>query len=228
MDIHKPKPWRGRPEFLKEIGTIVIGVLIALGAEQTVEWLHVQRQIADARDALRDEISHDATSVAYSMEEDRCVLSWFARLGAWAKGGARPDGSGLRRSMAIYPTAVWDIAKAGAVPHMALKEQLAYAGIYSGFQNYNAIVERERSDAQKIISYQDQERLTPAQASGLLEAIAATRPVMTGKIRIGPVLIEEARKLGAGPKPLPAAARQELEAFCATAGAPPPRWPPGA
>ena len=39
MDIHKPKPWRGWPEFLKEIGTIVIGVLIALGAEQGVEWV---------------------------------------------------------------------------------------------------------------------------------------------------------------------------------------------
>ena len=36
MDIHKPKPWHGVREFLKEIGTIVIGVLIALGEFKVV------------------------------------------------------------------------------------------------------------------------------------------------------------------------------------------------
>jgi len=50
MDIHKPKPWRGWPEFLKEIGTIVIGVLIALAAEQAVEWLH-WRHLAEQDEA---------------------------------------------------------------------------------------------------------------------------------------------------------------------------------
>ena len=40
MDIHKPKPWHNVREFLKEYVIIVIGVLTALGAEQTVEWLH--------------------------------------------------------------------------------------------------------------------------------------------------------------------------------------------
>ena len=42
MDIHKPKPWRSWPELVKEIGAIVIGVLIALGAEQAVERVHRQ------------------------------------------------------------------------------------------------------------------------------------------------------------------------------------------
>lgn len=227
MDIHKPKPWHGWPEFLKEFGTIVLGVMVALGAEQAVEWVHVQHQIEDARAALREELSSDATTVVYSLEEDRCVGVWFERLRAWAKGGPRPDGSRLRRSMSIYSTTVWDIAKTGAVPHMALKEQLAYASIYNGFQNYNAIVDRERSDAQKVISYQDQDQLTPAQATSLLEAIAATRPVMVGKLRIGPFLIDGARRLGAPPKQIPAAARQEVERLCAAAGASPPKWPAG-
>jgi len=33
MDIHKPKPWHGWREFLKEYGIIVLGVLTALGLE---------------------------------------------------------------------------------------------------------------------------------------------------------------------------------------------------
>ena len=53
MDIHKPKPWHGWREFLKEIGTIVIGVLIALGAEQVVEWLHWRHEVQVARETIR-------------------------------------------------------------------------------------------------------------------------------------------------------------------------------
>jgi hypothetical protein len=34
MDIHKPKPWHGWREFLKEYATLVIGVLTALAFQQ--------------------------------------------------------------------------------------------------------------------------------------------------------------------------------------------------
>ncbi|HEY8004225.1 MAG TPA: hypothetical protein VIE16_08355, partial [Phenylobacterium sp.] len=63
MDIHKPKPWRGLREFLKEIGTIVIGVLIALGAEAVVENLHERRLSDEAREAIRDELRIDLGSL---------------------------------------------------------------------------------------------------------------------------------------------------------------------
>ena len=44
MDIHKPKSIRNWREFLTEIGTIVLGVSIALAAEQAVEWWHWRGQ----------------------------------------------------------------------------------------------------------------------------------------------------------------------------------------
>src|SRR6185437_10385130 len=44
MDIHKPKPWHGLREFLKEYVIIVVGVLTALGAEAVVEWAHWRHQ----------------------------------------------------------------------------------------------------------------------------------------------------------------------------------------
>lgn len=52
MDVHKPKPWHNWREFLAEIATIVIGVLIALGAEQAVEWLHWRREVEAERGSL--------------------------------------------------------------------------------------------------------------------------------------------------------------------------------
>ncbi|HVZ27710.1 MAG TPA: hypothetical protein VG798_03560 [Rhizomicrobium sp.] len=47
MDLHKPRAWHGWRDFLKEFGTIVLGVSVALGAEQAMEWLHRQHRIAD-------------------------------------------------------------------------------------------------------------------------------------------------------------------------------------
>jgi hypothetical protein len=49
MDIHKPKPWRGWREFLKEYAIIVVGVLTALAAEQGAEWHHWNHQVEVAR-----------------------------------------------------------------------------------------------------------------------------------------------------------------------------------
>ena len=66
MDIHKPKPWHGWRELLKEIGTIVIGVLVAIAFEQTVEWLHWRHKLADANAAVRFELHDDDLPQAYA------------------------------------------------------------------------------------------------------------------------------------------------------------------
>lgn len=66
LDIHKPKPVHSWREFLSEIGVIVIGVLIALSAEQAVEWLHWRHKLADAEAALRIELHDDDLPQAYT------------------------------------------------------------------------------------------------------------------------------------------------------------------
>ena len=64
MHFRLPKPLHGWREFTGEVGIIVIGVLIALGAEQVVEHFNHQRQVDLARDAIRDELGN-AAEVAY-------------------------------------------------------------------------------------------------------------------------------------------------------------------
>jgi hypothetical protein len=53
LDVHPPHApthtWR---DFFIHIATIVIGLLIAVGLEQTVEWLHRRHQVAETRHAL--------------------------------------------------------------------------------------------------------------------------------------------------------------------------------
>jgi hypothetical protein len=65
MEIHKPKPFHNWREFLTEIGVVVLGVGIALAAEQSVEALHWQGRIADARRAMTAELRDDDGPQAY-------------------------------------------------------------------------------------------------------------------------------------------------------------------
>jgi len=56
---HKPKPVHGWREFVGEYAIIVLGVLTALAAEQSVEWLHWQTEVSAARKAITQEIQEN-------------------------------------------------------------------------------------------------------------------------------------------------------------------------
>lgn len=59
MEVHAPDhaihTWR---EFLVHMGTICLGLLIAIGLEQTVEWMHRRHETAE----LRRELAEDTTA----------------------------------------------------------------------------------------------------------------------------------------------------------------------
>jgi hypothetical protein len=65
LDVHPPEHAAHTfRDFLIHIATIVIGLLIAIGLEQTVELLHHRTQIRETREALTRE--HDANLRAYT------------------------------------------------------------------------------------------------------------------------------------------------------------------
>lgn len=90
MDIPKPKPWRGGPEFLKEIGTIVIGVLIALAGEQIVETLNWRHKTAEAEAGLRRELAVDLSFAAEQQGLGACANRYIDLLQR-AVAANRPD-----------------------------------------------------------------------------------------------------------------------------------------
>ena len=56
IDVHPPHEsvhtWK---DFFIHIATIVVGLLIAVGLEQSVEWLHCQHEVHDLRESLTQE-----------------------------------------------------------------------------------------------------------------------------------------------------------------------------
>ncbi len=153
MEIHRPKPVHNWREFLKEVGIIVLGVLIALSAEQTVEWLRWRYEASQAEGRLHQ----DAASILFGMVErleiqkcqDRRLMlirdrllasgsSWSAMAPFYTSGP--PAGSTYAHPMRSWPTTSWSNAVAStAATHLPDERLSHYAEIF-------AAAEREAND----------------------------------------------------------------------------------
>jgi hypothetical protein len=66
MEVHKPHPIHSLREFLKEVGIIVLGVVIALAAEQAVEAIHWHKKVSEAAESMRLELRDDDGPQAFA------------------------------------------------------------------------------------------------------------------------------------------------------------------
>ena len=102
MEIHKPKPFHGWRELLKEVAIIVLGVLIALGAEQLVEAIHWQHKMHELRAAMTNELTGDDAPEAYfRLAMHDCLERYLDHLQAAAEAGA--DRTSLAALAGPYP-----------------------------------------------------------------------------------------------------------------------------
>jgi hypothetical protein len=141
MDIHKPKPWHGFREFLKEYLIIVVGVLTALGAEQAVEWLHWRHVVEDARAGLHLGLQRLLHEAAEREAESGCLGDEFANLRTLL---SRSEASGRLEPIARIRSPIrsawtfhsYDTIVSGQIlPHLSLGERGAMITI-SGWSEY--------------------------------------------------------------------------------------------
>jgi hypothetical protein len=153
MEVHRPKPVHHWREFLKEVGIIVLGVLIALGAEQSVEWLNWRAKADQAEIHLR----RDAASILFDMLErleiqkcqdgrltlirDRLLASgpvWSGMTPFYTSGP--PAGSTYAHPMRPWPRTSWLNAVAStAAMHLPDAKLDDYSAIFGA-------AEREAND----------------------------------------------------------------------------------
>ena len=80
MHIHKPKPLHGIRELLSEISVIVVGILLALTLEQTVESLHWRHKVHQAEARLRAELGYDISFAAQFDVLQPCADAYLERM----------------------------------------------------------------------------------------------------------------------------------------------------
>jgi type II secretory pathway pseudopilin PulG len=82
LHFHLPKPLHGWREFVGEVGIIVIGVLIALGAEQLIETLHWQQAARQASHAIQLELAAQQVDAAERLAVQPCLTGQLNALAA--------------------------------------------------------------------------------------------------------------------------------------------------
>jgi hypothetical protein len=214
MDIHKPKPWHGLREFLKEFGTIVLGVLVALSAEQAVELLHREQEVGEARQALRDEMTADATLLKLDVEQLPCVQARLDRITAWANGGDFPPAN-LGLAGVELSASAWDEAKAAAVSRMPLSQRIAYDKFYAAVRDRNETTHDERVALSQLGRYMAQPHVPPEERVRALEDVAYAKLHVLLVAGYDRAMLDQAKAMGATPGPYDRARLGAVQELCA-------------
>ncbi len=141
VEIHKPKPVHNWREFLIELGTITLGVLIALVAEQTAQAFHDHQRVAQARENLYTEIAANLGQIAFREGTEGCISRRLSEveglIRALANGSQQPVWLGHPTLFLMTNSQYTAAAQSGSVSLLSNPEQVRYAAIYAGFEEYS-------------------------------------------------------------------------------------------
>ena len=165
MHFHLPKPLHGWREFVGEVGIIVIGVLIALGAEQVVESLHWRNQLRQFDAAMDAEVASDLATYQYRLKQEGCVARRIGELERWrasARDGAVPPLAVEigRPSVLTIKDTVWQ-THGDAMAHMPLDRRLNYADIYNLYETTRDELIEERDVWRGLAAFNHVGTITP-------------------------------------------------------------------
>jgi hypothetical protein len=145
LDVHPPHQsahtW---PDFFIHIATIVVGLLIAVGLEQTVEYLHLRHTMREAREHIRDEVKVNQRVLKSDQDEMARLLARMNHnlelLRAAGKPNAEPDATlDFTWNQQNFFDAAYNGAKeSGALSRMPYNESATYEDAYSGVTIHTA------------------------------------------------------------------------------------------
>ena len=170
MHLHLPKPMHGWRAFVGEVGIIVIGVLIALGAEQLVEAAHRKEEAAEADDSIRSELGFNLGRLQSRSTIYPCVNRRIEEIQALLDRAAdQPDISapswiGRPQSWA-FASSQWQAeSQAGRAALIDPHRLSAYAVMYARMQDLGDEMTLEQTDWARLRTLERVRRLDPAEA----------------------------------------------------------------
>src|SRR5690349_1426820 len=141
MDEPKLKPARKWRTFLLEFGTIVLGVSVALAAQQAAEWWNWRGQVVQARAAIRAEMAvNNLTFYAFRVAIGPCMERKTneaeAAIAALQAHRAPPPLPGFRNGLrSLLNDSEWQTARASQVlTHFPAGEMTLMSSYYAALQ----------------------------------------------------------------------------------------------
>jgi len=202
MEIHKPKPFHDWREFLSEVLIIILGVSIALAAEQAIEALHWHHKIETIEDAMRAELLEDDLPQAYTRAViNHCLVAQLDALQAAARPGA--NGTRFAALAADYypPYRTWDMfalatgQQSDLSTHMSSERLGAWSLAYSVVPGMGRVQEAEK-DALRLLhrSHFRGRKLSQADADQINDAIDDLRTYNVSMTAGGRVMLVNAQR----------------------------------
>lgn len=183
MHFHLPKPLHGWREFAGEVGIIVLGVLIALAAEQVVEAMHWRSVVSQTRQALDRELAYDLGVMQSRVEEGPCIARRLSELGTVFRRHANGVPLALKGPLGQpqFPhieSSVWETVVAdGTASHMPLDLRLRYSRTYSGIFWFRDKTDEESEAWSHLSQFDDHDVMTEEDWSAIHQWKARARSV---------------------------------------------------
>ena len=169
-------PENGWRAFSTELIVVVLGVLIALGAEQIISGLRRQGEVSSLRSALHEELSDNLASYNYRFSEQACVANRLAELKALRARALAGETAGVVREIGRPPsaslrTSVWSARSSEVMDAMPLDQRLAYSYIYDELAFNFDLMNQEREPWRSLARFNGIRKLNDEDARTLSELI---------------------------------------------------------
>jgi hypothetical protein len=83
MNFHLPKPLHGWREFAGEVGVVVLGILLALGAQQLVQDFQIRSEVREFRKTIDREVGMNIYTFNLRASQFGCDRQRLAELTKW-------------------------------------------------------------------------------------------------------------------------------------------------
>lgn len=181
MHFHLPKPVHGWRALVGEVAIIVVGVLIALGAEQLVELAHQRDKAAQADAAIRDELAFNLGRLKSRMNIHGCVTRRLDEIQTLLDKAAdqpeiaTPSWIG-RPQYWTFAASRWQAeSQAGSAALVDPGRLSSYAIMYARMQDMLDEMTFEQTDWAKLRTLEHVRRLDPLAAFEMNETLQDAR-----------------------------------------------------
>ena len=175
-------PLHGGRGFLREVGVVVLGILIALGLQQAVSWAHDRTVAREAHASLRDEIAHNLEAIVRREATEPCIRTRLQEVSAYldavqqSKAPPPPSWIGAPFSFLTEHTELQALQNAGHFVLLGRAERTNAAILYLDFADFNEAGTREWYAWSQLRSLAGvRGRLSDAEVSRLRSAIQEAR-----------------------------------------------------
>ena len=149
MKLSIPRPLNGWRAFAGEVGVVVLGVLLALGAQQVAEWVNERSEASETRTTLTGEIQESLAVLELRRAAQPCIDNRLKELRGlvndWGRTGSFKTPRWVSQATWFaFDTARFEAAQsAGRLALLPSEEQYRYGLVVESLKTFRDIQKRE-------------------------------------------------------------------------------------